>query len=369
MISVPGDLQRLRDTSVDYSKYFIFTSDIDMGGCVWSTPIANGSTSFTGRLDGDGRVINGLSVSAVNPPTSYVGLVGYLGANGTIMDLGFTGDVTVSSTGSRSTFYVGGLVAFTFAPTTISGSFASGDVTATVTSSSNTVSVYAGGLVGYSQRVVTDSFSRGDVDMSATSTATPSSSVTLVGGGAVGNLPNGTMTNVYSTGSVTGNGYGTTVTSRIGGFAGTRDNTYPSLTSLFWDTASSGLSSATGQGTSTSMSGQSTAQMKSASTYTSAGWPLVAGFDATSTWGLCSAVNGGYPFLTVFYATSPCVTTSDTAQVPPSWFQSTGRMNSAEPCEPGWNSSWAQWMNGGLGGFVCNREIYFDIWTNGWAVR
>lgn len=106
LISVPGDLQRLRDTSGDYSKFFLFTGDISMGGCVWSTPISDGSTTFTGRLDGDGHVISGLSVAVSNPTYPYVDLVGYLGTNGEIQDLGFTGDVSLIDT-TNNFVYVG----------------------------------------------------------------------------------------------------------------------------------------------------------------------------------------------------------------------------------------------------------------------
>lgn len=368
VVSAPGHLQRLRDTSADYSKYFIFTSDIDMGGCVWSSPIANGISTFTGRLDGDGHVITGLSVTEVNPAMPYVGLVGYLGTNGTIQDLGFTGNVSLTHSGSGSTYYVGGLVGFTFAPTTVSGSYTTGNVTATVSSSSANVSIFEGGLVGYSQSTVTNSFARGNITLSGTSTAGAGSSVNLTAGGAIGNLGLGTVTNVYSTGSVTSSGSATTVTRWDGGFAGNRDS-YPTLTALYWDTTTSGLSSAAGHGSSANMTGASTIQMQSASTFSSAGWSLTSGYDASSTWGICSSVNGGYPFLTSFYSATPCVSNADPAQTPPSWFQSTGRADSSVACDAGWSPSWAQWMNAGQGGFVCNREIYFDIQTNGWSAR
>ena len=34
----------------------------------------------------------------------------------------------------------------------------------------------------------------------------------------------------------------------------------------------------------------------------------------------------------------------------------------------GWRQSWAQWMNGGLGGFVCTRALVYDRSRNGWVV-
>lgn len=367
-ISAPGDLQRLRDTSADYARYFLFTQDINMGGCVWSAPISDGSTTFTGRLDGDGHVINGLSVNVANPSLSFVGLVGYLGANGEIRDLGFTGNVSLTDQGSGSSAYVGGLVGFTFAPTTITGSFATGDVSANKTSSGSSVNVWAGGLIGLSQSTVSNSYSTGNVSVSATSTAGSGSDVAITAGGAVGGIGVGPMTNVYATGTVSSTGTADTVSRRMGGFTGTREVS-SNLTSLFWNTSSSGLSSATGFGSSTGMNGATTSLMQTASTFTNAGWSLTPGFDATSTWGLCSAASDGLPYLTAFYASSPCIQASDTSQIPPSWLQATGRINGQESCEIGWNPSWAQWMNGGTGGFVCNREVYWDVHASNWSVR
>ena len=56
-------------------------------------------------------------------------------------------------------------------------------------------------------------------------------------------------------------------------------------------------------------------------------------------------------------------------EAPPSWFQSVGRTRQEDPCEPGWAPSWAEWMNDGRGGWVCNREIYWDPTTGGWLSR
>ena len=52
---------------------------------------------------------------------------------------------------------------------------------------------------------------------------------------------------------------------------------------------------------------------------------------------------------------------------PASWWQSVGRHTADAPCPAGWNPSWAEWMNAGKGGFVCNREIYWA--GSGWATR
>lgn len=56
-------------------------------------------------------------------------------------------------------------------------------------------------------------------------------------------------------------------------------------------------------------------------------------------------------------------------QTPPSWFQSVGRLSEAQACDPGWSPSWAAWMNDRRGGWVCNREIYWDWAIGGWSQR
>ena len=35
----------------------------------------------------------------------------------------------------------------------------------------------------------------------------------------------------------------------------------------------------------------------------------------------------------------------------------------------GWGMSWGQWMNGGNGGAVCTRTLYYNASTEAWAVR
>lgn len=56
-------------------------------------------------------------------------------------------------------------------------------------------------------------------------------------------------------------------------------------------------------------------------------------------------------------------------QTPPSWMQSVGRLSERQTCDAGWAPSWAQWMNDRLGGWVCNREIYWDWAIAGWSQR
>lgn len=48
---------------------------------------------------------------------------------------------------------------------------------------------------------------------------------------------------------------------------------------------------------------------------------------------------------------------TDAAAPIPAWVQGYGRASADEVCLEGWNASWAEWMNDGTGGFVCERSI------------
>ena len=44
-------------------------------------------------------------------------------------------------------------------------------------------------------------------------------------------------------------------------------------------------------------------------------------------------------------------------------------LNWAGVSSGGWGTSWAQWMNGGKGGAVCNRALFYDLRLSKWGVR
>ena len=44
-------------------------------------------------------------------------------------------------------------------------------------------------------------------------------------------------------------------------------------------------------------------------------------------------------------------------------------LNWAGVSSGGWGTSWAQWMNGGKGGAVCNRALFYDLGLSKWGVR
>lgn len=58
---------------------------------------------------------------------------------------------------------------------------------------------------------------------------------------------------------------------------------------------------------------------------------------------------------------------SSAAEGPAPWLQSFARASAATTCPSGYGSSWAQWPNGGRGGFVCNRTLVFDGGSYNWV--
>jgi len=121
-----------------------------------------------------------------------------------------------------------------------------------------------GGLIGLNGGNVTDCYARGDAE-----------GVSAVGGLIGEHWGPGTVDNCYSTGLVTGVG------PNIGGLIGA-DSV---VTDSFWDTVTSGQAASAG-GT-----GKTTAEMKTAATFTDAGW------DFATIWTICGGVNNNYPCL------------------------------------------------------------------------
>ncbi|MBB5369149.1 MULTISPECIES: YDG domain-containing protein [unclassified Janthinobacterium] len=186
----------------------------------------SGATPFAGRFDGAGHTIYGLVVNRSG--IDYAGLFGATASNAYIANVGLEGG---SITGKN---YTGALVGSNAG--TVNGSFS----TVSVTGASQ-----VGGLVGYSSGTVSNNYASGAVSGT-------DSSGGLVGANA------GTLTNNYANGVVSG-------TSNAGGLAGTNSG---ASSGNFWDSIASGkASSATG-------TGLSTAQLKTLSIFSAAGWDL-----------------------------------------------------------------------------------------------
>ncbi len=187
------------------------------------------AASYRGTFNGQGYYINGLTVNLPDS-SSGVGLFGDTGI-ATLENLSLT---NVSITGFD---YVGGLVGVNNATVT----------TVSVGGSVNGTN-YVGGLEGNSAGAISNSYSYASVIGSS-------------GGSSIGGLgglnQGGTITDCYSSGSVTGG------SSSVGGLVGSNTGT---VTNSFWDTTTSNITSPTGgvgSGTNSGVLPATTTQLES----------------------------------------------------------------------------------------------------------
>jgi hypothetical protein len=258
-------------------------TDVNLAGRTYSTAIiapdvnnANydfDGTAFTGVFDGNDHKITNLTIDDGGAGNDFLGLFGFIGEDGQVSNLGIQG-------GSVSgNWYVGGLVGQN-GYGSISNCYSTGDV--------NGVGD-VGGLVGFNHGIISNCYSAGDVngydsvgglvgENRVGSVSNCYSTVDVKGtrfcvGGLVGENWYGNVSNCYSIGSVTGSDY-------VGGLIGW---CYESYIEGFWDVQTSGIDYSAG-GT-----GKMTAEMKTKSTFTDAGWDFV------EIWGI--GENQTYPFL------------------------------------------------------------------------
>jgi hypothetical protein len=303
------------------SSHFIVINDLDSNSIGYTElasttahegegwqPIAVNNT-FVGSFDGQGYEICDLFIN--RPDESSVGLFSAVGQVGVIENVGVNGNVTgyndasglvgrnlgtVSNSHSTcnviGNLNVGGLVGKNDnSEGTITDSYATGNVTG-----DNNV----GGLVGWNREgTMSNSYATGRVtgndnvgglvgknsDTTSNSYATGRVTGNDNVGGLVGRNDNtGSVSDSYSTGSVTGSLH---VGGLMGRNAGTESNS-------FWDTQTSGQDNSDG-GTP-----KTTAEMKDISTFSGAGWDIVAVDDANDRntgyiWNIVDDVT--YPFL------------------------------------------------------------------------
>ena len=332
LITQPRELQFLRENSWTWSTTIRMTSDVDMGGCVWSGGIGSGSgTFFDGVFDGAGHVISGLSISSSE---QQVGLFTWI-AGGTVRNLGFTGAVTgtYSGAGVRTTT-VGALAGAVTYSATIEGVFTTGAVSANVTMSESCTMMCSagatatvGGLVGrWDSGTLTRSFATGNATAVANASAISQASVSAqaLAGGLIGSVAGSSLSlsESYSTGtpSATAVAPGGTATTRAGGVT---SESASAFTRTYWNTTTSNTTTGIPSGSYTaSVTGLTSTQMRTAGSFT--GWSVATGYDASRNWSMCSMVNNGFPFLSLFYATNPCSTTPTVSSLTPTTGASTG---------------------------------------------
>lgn len=368
------ELTWIRDqvnSGTDFSgKTVVLSRSITNIACTWDAGIGGPSgRAFAGTFDGNGFIIDGLNISLEDSANNYGGLFGR--ATGTIQDVGFTGDVSaIKRTSSSGGPYLGGLVG-SFEGTTISNSFASGSVTcgnplvanqcfvgglagkvlsistisrsfASGTVTANLFSDAAaaiGGLIGINNGAISDAYALGNVQTSGSGRPTGL-------GGVVGENfgSSAILTRTYAIGQVSGTlqycgGLGGLI-GRVNDSATVNDSSYWNQSAYSSVPTGIGVNANNcppGGGYDTNAAPKTSTQLMSLSTYSSPDWSgqIASGFDASVTWGICSTVNSGYPFLTTFYASNPCAVSAATPSPTsvPFGSQGVGTTSSAQSVE------------------------------------
>jgi hypothetical protein len=326
------------------------------GGSISGT--SAGAGGLVGYID-SGAITDSYATGAVSSGytdsnfTGTGGLIGYMGAIGKVNILRSHATGNVSSLNK-----VGGLVGYVSAAShSISLSYATGNVETTGTSGG---SGSAGGLIGVGLTFsVTKSFATGNVTGTSTSehlsafigsgqavTVTDSFATGgIVGGdeqigGLIGDLTSGTFTRSYSA-TLTGIANSPVPDASLGGVAGNVSTGTFSMIAWDGDTAAP-ITRSWGLGGPTQLAGKTTAEMTDIATYIALGWndgfarTIAAGYDLSYTWGICSAFNAGYPFLTGIYSTDPCTGGGgggSTGTTKPAEFEFTFWLPNGEECK------------------------------------
>jgi hypothetical protein len=277
----------------DWDKHFRMMADIDLSGYVGNQFNIIGFSDdnpFTGVFDGNGKSISNFTYTLTS--SSYVGLFGCVNdPNAEIKNLqlidpnvdgaesGSCGLLVGSNEGRVTNCFIeGGSVSNSGGVLGPAGGLV-GSNSGTIANCNSSASVsgreFSGGLVGWNEGTIVTCHSSGDVsgihlcvggliggNSGIVFNCYSDSNVFIVGhygGGLVGGN-SGTIADCYSTGSVYGG-------SPMGGLVGSGE---PNLvTASFWDKDTSGLTTSAGG------EGKTTAEMKTKSTFTAAGWDFV----------------------------------------------------------------------------------------------
>jgi len=344
-IATLDNLYWLSQTSSVWNKHFKQVDDIDASatpdwdGGAGFLPIGTEAVCFLGFYDGGGYKITNLSINRLS--TTGVGLFGFLGNLGRIENVSMenvvikgancsgsivghnmgtivNSDATGSITGS---YYTGGITGFNnvgtivncYTSCTINGAhhvggfvgYNSGNIKESQAEGNVVGSYYVGGFVGTTELSgnISKSYAKGNV------------TGTCAGGFFGINRQNSVINNCYSRGNVTGNNFAS------GGFGGANlgilnycystgkvigytDKGFvgavasaPQMLHNFWDMQTSVQASSAGTG----VTGKTTAEMKTQSTFTN--------WDFNTIWGIYAGVNDGYPsFVPNSTGTTTCIT-------------------------------------------------------------
>jgi len=247
LIATAEDFAKLSWYSEVLDKHIRLTTNLDVNG-ILLYPIGD-LGSFTGIFDGNGKTIH--NVVIYQPDSDNVGLFGYLGNGGQIIDLGVVNSSVVGEgcVGGLVGYDDHGMIVTSYATGSVSGLFA------------------IGGLVGYDNySTITSSYAACSVNCSY-----------YYAGGLAGRFWGSVINGCYSTSSVSGTG------NHMGGLVG--DNIiYSIITNCFWDKESSGQSVGVGDGPSTGITGKTTAEIMTLATFTGVGWDFTEGDGDGAEW-------------------------------------------------------------------------------------
>src|SRR6185312_3739397 len=178
----------LQNINANLSGLYALAQPLDATAVASWTPLGtdgagnpqNSGNGFTGIFNGLGNTIANLTI---NNPSAYVGLFGYVGTGGTVQNVGLVGGSTTGGgfTGALAGYNAG----------TLTNVYATGAV-----SGDNNASGGVGGLVGFNAGSISRAFATGDVAYISGANDNY--------GGLVGQNSGGSISESYSTGSVTG---------------------------------------------------------------------------------------------------------------------------------------------------------------------
>ena len=173
LVNNATDLQNINQ-NVGKTGIYALGTNIDASGIANFSPIGNSESSFVGILNGQGYTISNLTI---NSTAQYVGLFGYIGANGVVSNLGVTNaNIVASGTGGAQ---VGSIAGFNSG--TIDKFYATGSVGSTAIGASN-----VGGLVGTNAGSITNSYTNVAVNVTITSKSSADELAIVNAGGLVG---------------------------------------------------------------------------------------------------------------------------------------------------------------------------------------
>ncbi len=250
-----------------------------INGCDMTGPVITGTTTgavtyaggIAGMSGGFSTIANSLSAATVsstitNPAKSAAawagGVVAFSEANAAVTNCISSANVSATVTGKPANAYAGG-IAGRNDKAIIDQCVASGSVSAQASSSGDASTSYAGGMFGLNEGATANCYTNALV----TSYATGSPNFAYAGGFA-GYQSTSAVSNCYSTGAIISN-----TSAYLGAFIGRQVS--GAVTASFWDTEASGIPTkgiGVLSGGTASVTGKTTAQMKTASTFTSAGW-------------------------------------------------------------------------------------------------